>query len=802
MYLSNPWDNINLELIRKNIDIIYNDLDIHILFVVLGEVHLTVDDEIIKIRKNDFYIVNKWKNIKIELHNSTLVHFTFKYLVNRVDAERYSHIFQGSSLIIPSDVSSTISTYLTNLIDLFVFREERKDSFVFQNYYGIIANLEEHFKTSIKIPSKGSTREKIKNLTKYIDNNFSEDIRLANIASDFFVSEQYLSKIFYEEVGQTFTEYIIERRLEQVKKLLRNTDISITDVAFSCGFNNINSFNKIFKKYNSITPRDFRNKYKVNIKTSNDDEENIDELKRMLENSNQINQKNFFININEEIKYKKAELLINLGYAEDILELKAKGHLEKLDELPFKYGRIWGIASNNILPEREGEFDFSKVDFIIDSVLEKGLIPFLDIGFMGKVIKNTYTTAVSVKEFVLPSFEGENLLKRYSKFFEHCIDRYGIHEVSSWLIEIWKPNSYILAILKSNHISKLKFKEGILDITNPSDYIKFFSIVKSLITELVPNIRVGGCGLSLDIEDIQAELLIRQWVKNSIQPDFFTIKIFPINGEDPHKYTGKLSYPVSPDENFMLNKIRNIKKKMEESQIEIPLFITEFNISTINRDPLNDSSFKGPYILKNIMDVIYMCDVLGYGFFSDLSLIDSDVYNRELFGGSGLLSKNGIPKIGYYAFKFLNIINENILYINNQLLITRNDNGIYHIIIHNYSHLNSNYYYNAEAFYDKNSIYSLFSNNLINRFEIHLNGFDINKNNVIIKSFEINYIDGNLLEEKYKLTDIDVYDKDIIDYLLKKAIPTMNISKLDVIDEVVIIKKELKAHEIVMIEIK
>ena len=92
-------------------------------------------------------------------------------------------------------------------------------------------------------------KQKVYELKFYIDNNFDKDIRLVDIANKLYVSDQYLSRSFSNEIGMPMNEYLIRKRLEKVRKDLLETEKSITDIAFSAGFSNINSFNRLFKKY-------------------------------------------------------------------------------------------------------------------------------------------------------------------------------------------------------------------------------------------------------------------------------------------------------------------------------------------------------------------------------------------------------------------------------------------------------------------------------------------------------------------------------------------------------------------------
>jgi len=94
----------------------------------------------------------------------------------------------------------------------------------------------------------------------YIKRNYSSKIKLKDIADHLFISQQYFCKIFKEETSQTPGAYITFVRIEESKKLLRNSAINIIDIPELVGFDNQSYFTKIFKKETGFTPGQYRRK--------------------------------------------------------------------------------------------------------------------------------------------------------------------------------------------------------------------------------------------------------------------------------------------------------------------------------------------------------------------------------------------------------------------------------------------------------------------------------------------------------------------------------------------------------------
>lgn len=92
---------------------------------------------------------------------------------------------------------------------------------------------------------------------KYINLNFSQDLTLSHLSLKFGLSNSFFSRKFKEITGFGMSEYITLVRIKNAEKLLCDGKRSVTDVAFSCGFNDCSYFAATFKKIMGITPHKF-----------------------------------------------------------------------------------------------------------------------------------------------------------------------------------------------------------------------------------------------------------------------------------------------------------------------------------------------------------------------------------------------------------------------------------------------------------------------------------------------------------------------------------------------------------------
>lgn len=93
----------------------------------------------------------------------------------------------------------------------------------------------------------------------FIEKHIADEISLDQTADEVGVNPFYLSKLFKEETGSNFIDYVNDARLEKAKNIIRNRDLSIKEVSFDCGYSDQNYFSKIFRRKFGITPTEYRN---------------------------------------------------------------------------------------------------------------------------------------------------------------------------------------------------------------------------------------------------------------------------------------------------------------------------------------------------------------------------------------------------------------------------------------------------------------------------------------------------------------------------------------------------------------
>lgn len=112
--------------------------------------------------------------------------------------------------------------------------------------------------------------EEIKTVLTYIKENYKDKIYIQDLAKQVNMNSQYFCRFFKKSIGRSPMEYINDYRLKQSLRLLKETDLPITEVCLECGYNNLGNFLRSFKRYTDTTPLKYRKQIqkeyeKVNI---------------------------------------------------------------------------------------------------------------------------------------------------------------------------------------------------------------------------------------------------------------------------------------------------------------------------------------------------------------------------------------------------------------------------------------------------------------------------------------------------------------------------------------------------------
>ncbi len=129
-------------------------------------------------------------------------------------------------------------------------------------------SIDPHFHTlsssSFAHSAMNADSRRVQKVEEYINKNYNKEVRLNTLADIVGMTPTAFSRFFKLRTGKTISEYLIDIRLGYASRKLVDSSMSIFEVCYECGFNNVSNFNRIFKKKKGCSPKVFRESYHKN----------------------------------------------------------------------------------------------------------------------------------------------------------------------------------------------------------------------------------------------------------------------------------------------------------------------------------------------------------------------------------------------------------------------------------------------------------------------------------------------------------------------------------------------------------
>jgi xylan 1,4-beta-xylosidase len=809
----------NLEHAHREIELIY---------MIKGNLQVKVNNKIFQMKSSDFVLVNsnEFHSFQSDEDNLFIVFHLNYFEISSLLGQK-NILFVCNSIEHDQSANRELRVVIEDLLSVYMKVNDFSQVEYLEKTYKFISTLRMNYLKNqnemlLNTLFKGQN-DRLTEIIDYLQSNYREPLSLEEVASIHYLSIPYLSKYFKKQTGKTFSQYLNEIRLAHAVNELVNSDKPITRIALDNGFPNLASFNRVFNESYQIKPVEYRkqmsgkteNEIPSNEISTLETHEALTELRDYLKNTGgksvHTNPETSSITENEIVKVGKTDAfvkywnrLLNIGYAKDLLNSDMQEQITLLQsEFGFTYARFWGLFGDDMLLEdRAGgtiTYNFSNANKLLDFLIKNKLKPFIEMGPKPKIIQKGIGETL-----VLQTISSERTLSEWhnlvTAFLLQCIERYSIEEVETWYFELWRPMDELNSAEEEEEDFLAKIKNNQIKDPQFDGYFRIFSEFKKTAQELVPGAKVGGCGLSLDLEGDQLDNLLEQWKQEDIQPDFLSIYLYPIE-IDRGKYRVPIKNLHSTNPHYVLNKLNDVRKSLKKAGFEnLELNVTEWNISISNRNYLNDSSFKASYMVKNIVENLNQnqLKMMGYWLSSDIFSDFRDSKNI-LHGGAGLLTKNGIKKPSYHAFVLLKQLGEILVAKGDNYIVTKKSGDRYQILCFNYKHFNYSYYLHPEGSTGINEQYEIFENNEPINLSLEIQGIANGKYRV--KELKLNREHGSILDEWLKFGVVDDIKPDEVDYFKQICVPHMKVEHSLVDKHSIVLSGELQPHEVRLIEL-
>lgn len=230
-------------------------------FVLYGKGELHINENIFQLSAGDVFLIPAGK--------------VSYYEASKADPWCYAWIsFLGinSQMYLYQLMTSSDDVYIIHGLDTVKYKERIFDIIALQGastssyfqangvLFQIMAMLFDDIGFQESNWGKNSVIDEIK---YYLDINYAEKIKLQDMAKSFGIHPNYLTRIFHETYGISPKQYIMDLKLKKARRLLTTTELSVSVIASSLGFDDQLAFSKVFKKEYSVSPTEYRKQSRI-----------------------------------------------------------------------------------------------------------------------------------------------------------------------------------------------------------------------------------------------------------------------------------------------------------------------------------------------------------------------------------------------------------------------------------------------------------------------------------------------------------------------------------------------------------
>lgn len=350
---------------------------------------------------------------------------------------------------------------------------------------------------------------------------------------------------------------------------------------------------------------------------------------------------------------------MNLALRQDYLE-----SLELVQEdIGFRYIRGHGLLSDDMGIYRPYEYDggqrrrhsFTYLDQVVDAYLERGVRPFLELGFMPAALASGAQTVFWWRGNVTPPRDHGEWADLVRGVVGHLVDRYGAQEVRTWPVEVW------------NEPNLTHFWQG----ADQEAYHRLYEVSALAVKDVDAALQVGGPALSPGSDE---------WWGPFAR--FVTARDLPVDFVSRHAYTSGPAqhvpfgtYQALRPPQHLLDQFAAPRHHLAGSRLAgLPVHITEFNTSYRPDNPVHDTAYNAAYLAPVLAAGGDDAESFSYWTFSD-TFEEEGVPTSIFHGGFGMLTHRQVRKPTYHLYAFMARMGRQVLARGHDHLVTRDDSG-------------------------------------------------------------------------------------------------------------------------------
>lgn len=678
-----------------------------LLFVLSGQVRAFTDNQTLFLKPEDILVINSMEMHELYSEDAQMISL-------EIDLDQIPYLASCKDLVFDCCSAENTSDarfdpLRVHLAYLVKESSSRQPLSALIRLMAIIQELLTHFPCQGKKEKnpRPAARKTLTQITDYIETHYSDNLRLEDLALKFHFSQPAMSRFFKTYLGFTFSEYYNNIRLEKAVDQLLSTSDPVTEIACQNGFSDTRAMSALFKKKFGLSPGQYRMRHsdfmpkaryvnEVNYlavtssqalaplaRYLNKSSENYTtedsgaSLKRLDTGTLDLSEKGL------RLRHTWRNICC-LGSVRELLFGEVQDVLRRVQkEMPFKYIVFHGIFSDDTmiydeLPDGRPSYSFTIIDKVIDFLLSIRLKPFMQLSFTPSAMASDpdktsffmkYNTSLP-KDYT----RWEDLVTRMVR---HCIRRYGLDEVLTWPFCLWN---------EPDTTTKM------FGFANKYDFFTLYEHTYKAVKSIHPRLWFGTPALMFVLSDPLDwyQPFFDYCRQHDCFPEFLNIHYYDDDLTFDAGYApGSVLNRLSPDEESFSTYIDQMGSLLKKYGIEdLPVYMTEWNLTVSQRNFINDTCFKSCYIAKNLLENYDRMESLAYWSVSDF--VGESQPSRHLFhGGLGMFANKGIPKPAYYVFRLISMMEERKIGSGPGWFAAKSENGLRcTIIFYNYTHYN------------------------------------------------------------------------------------------------------------------
>lgn len=524
-------------------------------------------------------------------------------------------------------------------------------------------------------------QERINEIIQIIKTHYAQPLSLSSLAEKMYFTPQYLSKFIKKNLGESFSRYLTNVRLQYAHTELIQTDNSIIEIALNNGFPNIASFNKAFREKYNKSPSTYKQQY-MEKKPNRHFGDNTNHYLMEL-TPEDVFQTNITLDASQPCAYHASwNDTINIGLLYNALSTNFQDSFRHyVSQMPVQYVRFENLFSSQLYtcdPNNE-VFDFTNLTDSFDFFYSLHVIPFIDLTpkqFKNDITEFSQNELIEDKE---TKKETLHYLKILNEIIRYSLQVYGTEYVSKWRFEV-----------TAIHDEYLNYTES------PTHYVARYLAFYQLIKSFDLPCQIGGPGFNIcsNIQTFQGYLY--EFQKHRLRFDFISLYAYNYETSTHTNSDDPLSHGIlSPDKDYIYHNFSRYQDKLKESSYsELPIFITDFGSMLTIQNYIYDSMYQADFILKTLLNLFEHCPCIAYRSFWD-TIPSLSFLNDAYYSNSSLISKKRIPKPSLHVYTMLSRLGSKLIAYSDKYIMTCSSANKYQLILFHYVHYKKNFCFNS-----------------------------------------------------------------------------------------------------------